>query len=236
MPLPEGWVDLIGNVPPIGTDGACTICHGVANKGWTTCFKCARRWSLQPGFDRIRLVVPCSVVVGGSDWYRAVYTYKAGSFDAYAEVLSSVLSVWLSRNGRRVTTALGSRPTFVTVVPSRRVEHPTPLWEVVSALPELRPILRRLLRYRPGAVRPPSRDIVITDHFEVLENVDDGVVVLFEDTWVSGQTPVGAALALIQAGAVAVAVVPIARMVYPDTPSATYQAATKAPYTASWPK
>lgn len=236
MTLPPGWVDLVGNVPLVGTDGACSTCHGAANTGWATCYKCGQLWSPQPGFERVKLVVPCSVAVGDSDWYRAVYTYKAGSFDVYAEVLSSVLSTWLHINGRRVTSALGGKPDLVTVVPSKRVDHPTPLWEVVHGLPALRPKLRQLLRYRPGAARPTSRDTVISDQFDVVEDVTNRAIVLIEDTWVSGQTPVGAALALTEARAASVAVIPIARMVYPDTMSTAYEAAIRPPYTATWPK
>lgn len=236
MALPAGWVDLVGNVPPAGTEGACAICHGVASAGWETCFKCGRVWSAQPGFERIRLVVPCSVAVGDSAWYRAVLTYKAGSFDQYAEVLSSVLSTWLSSNGTRVTQALGRKPDAITVVPSKRVDHPTPLWEVVHGLPGLRTRLRQTVGYRAGTVRPTDRDTVISDHFEVVEDVVGKAIVLVEDTWVSGQTPVSTALALAAAGAESIVIIPIARMVYPDTSSPAYAAAIEPPYTPRWPK
>lgn len=236
MALPAGWDGLVGNVPPSSTEGTCSICHGVASAGWDTCFKCGQRWSTQQGFSRVKLVVPCSVAEGDSDWYRAVLSYKAGSFNTYAEVLSSVLSTWLHLNGRRVTEALGSKPDMVAVVPSKRVDHPTPLWEVVHGLPELRPRLQRVLNFRTGAVQPASRDTVISDQFDVLVDVADQSIVLVEDTWVSGQTPVSAALALAAAGASSIAILPIARMVYPDTMSAAYAAAAQPPYTAAWPK
>lgn len=234
MALPPGWVDFVGNVPPVGTEGACRICHGVAS-GWATCFKCGQVWSAQPGFERIRLVVPCSVAVGGSAWYRALYTYKAGSFDQYAEVLASVLSTWLSNNGIRITTALGRQPDVITVVPSKRVDHPAPLWEVAHAVPGLRDRLRRSIRYRPGTVRPADRETVISDHFEVIDDVLGKAIVLVEDTWVSGQTPISAALALAEGGAESIVVLPIARMVYPDTLSTAYAEAVQPPYRAAWP-
>lgn len=235
MALAPGWVDLVGNAPPVGTEGACVLCHGVT-AGWETCFKCGQVWSAQPGFERIRLVVPCSVAVGGSAWYRALYTYKAGSFDQYAEVLASVLSTWLSNNGSRITSALGRQPDSITVVPSKRVDHPAPLWEVAHGVPGLRGRLSQTIRYRPGTVRPPGRETVISDHFEVIGDVAGKAIVLVEDTWVSGQTPVSAALALAEAGAESIVVVPIARMVYPDTLSPAYSAAIQPPYTAAWPK
>jgi predicted amidophosphoribosyltransferase len=203
---------------------------------WERCYKCARIWSAHPGFDRVRLIVPCSVAVGDSPWYRAVYHYKAGSFDLYARVLSSVLSTWVAANGRQVTTELGRRPDLVTIVPSKQIDHPTPLWEVVHGVPELRGRLSRVLAYRGDAVRPTNRELVISDSFEVLQDVTGLTVVLIEDTWVSGQTPVSAALALSTAGADAVAVIPIARMVYQETLTQSFESAIQPPYRTDWPK
>lgn len=236
MALPAGWDGLVANVPPAGTDGACELCHGVVPGDWPKCFKCGQIWSQQSGFDRIRLIVPCSVAVGGSPWYRAVYQYKAGSFDHYGNVLSEVLSTWLASNAARVSMALGRQPDVISVVPSKQSNHPTPLWHVVSAIPGLRDRLERSLRYRPGSTRPASREVVIADQFELLTDVTGKAVLIVEDTWVSGQTPISAALALANAGAEAVALVCIARMVYPDTLSADYLAATATPYNPAWPK
>lgn len=236
MALRPGWEHLIGPVPPVGTTGACGLCHGAVVGEWERCYKCHWIWSLQPGFDRVRAVVPCSVAVEDSPWYRAVYHYKAGSFDMYAEVLSSVLSTWLAANGKNVSTELGRKPDLVTIVPSKQKAHPTPLWEVVHGVPELRSRLKRVIAYRDDAVRPTNRDLVIAQNFEVIEDVSGKAVVLIEDTWVSGQTPVGAALALSRAGANSIALIALARMVNQDTLTPQFELASQPPYRTDWPK
>lgn len=234
MALPEGWLHEIWNVPPVGTVGACEVCHGVANLGWDACYPCENRWTAQSGWDTVKLVLPCSVAVGSGDWYRALFQYKQGQFDLYAPVLGGVLGMWLDAFGPRVSLTLGAKPDIVTVVPSKRSQHPTPLWQVAYALPGIRPQLRPTLRY--VGQRPTSRRIAITDRFEVIEDVEGKNVLLIEDTWVTGQTSISAALALAEAGCLSIAILPIARMIYPDQASPDYTTAAEPPYTPRWPK
>jgi predicted amidophosphoribosyltransferase len=236
MTLPQEWRDRIWNVPPVGTSGACRICHGVVSPTHQTDYKCGQVWSHQPGYFRIRLIVPCSVAVADSDWYRALQTYKAGSFDQYAPLLANVLSEWLAVNGRNVTSQLGHKPDLVTVVPSKKVPHPAPLWDVLKSIPGLQSRLTQTLTHQSGQGVGTGRDTVISEQFTSIEDVNGKAIVLIDDTWVTGQTSVGAALALAAAGAAHIAIITLARMVYPDSYTAEYEEAAFPPHQPSWPK
>lgn len=124
----------------------------------------------------------------------------------------------------------------MTVVPSKKVPHPAPLWEVAHGIPGLRQRLAPALRHTGNGFPSDGRDSVISDQFEVIENVDSKTIVLIEDTWVSGQTPISAALALTEAGAESIALISIARMVYEDTYTPEYEEAAQPPYIPRWPK
>lgn len=235
--LSAEWRDKILNVPHADTLGACKICHGAISPTWDTCYKCGWIWSVQPGYHRIKVIMPCSVALGGSDWYRALLTYKTGNFPQYGELLATVLSDWLKAHGTRVSALLGRRPDVVTIVPSKKVPHPAPLWDVVNGITGLRPRLAPTLRHTGNTTTMTGRrDSILTDEFETIIDVDGKAVALIDDTWVSGQTAIGAALALASGGAESIALITVGRMVYPDAPTPEYEETSQPPYEPRWAK
>ena len=229
------WADEIKNVPPEGTFGSCQVCLGVPpSPQFEKCFKCGMVWTHQPLFDRLTLIAPCSVAISGTPWYSAVYNYKAGQMKDKAPLLVMVLHNWLLNHWERVETALGGEPGRVMVVPSRKRAFPTPLGRVVEAVFQA-PLDQRVV-YKEGSQRP-KRDVPDVGSFDVTEPVAGSRILLIEDTWVGGQTAVSTALALAAKDAEAIALVSIARMVYPDSMTPEYQQETEGPIDFSrWPR
>lgn len=229
------WANEIRTVPSEGTDGSCKVCLGVTSgPGYDTCFKCGRHWRNHPFFGRVRLVVPCTVAVAGTPWYTAMRSYKDGQFSHFAPVLAVVLNNWVVAQWGQLTHSLGGPPDLLMVVPSRRRSFPTPLLRVVEAAFVSSPDQR--LTHVAEAVRP-LRDQLDVGSFEVEGDLTGLSVLLIEDTWVGGQTAISSAIALAQAGASSVAVVSIARMVYPDSMSSDYEAGAGVPINFDhWPR
>jgi hypothetical protein len=107
---------------------------------------------------------------------------------------------------------------------------------VVNALPGLRANLVQTLRWKSEGIPPVDRETLISDRFEATADVGGKSILLIEDTWVTGQTPVSAAISLAEAGAASIVILPIARMVYPETMSPDYATAAQPPFVAGWPK
>lgn len=222
---------IISNVPDDDTRGCCRICFGTCNPSYgATCYKCGRLWPSQyPDFaSSCDLIVPCTVARSPGEWYNTVWNYKQGAYERLGPRLSAVLDGWLKANKHHVKQALGGSPDVVTVVPSSTREMPTALYRVVENT-VLGPMLIDAIRFLDGAPRPHHRALR-PDSLETTADVVDAKVIIIEDTWVSGATPLSAAMAVRRDGAERIALIPIARMAEQSPMTDEYQNAAEPPW------
>ncbi|MGH9054017.1 MAG: phosphoribosyltransferase [Acidimicrobiia bacterium] len=147
---------------------------------------------------------------------------------------------WLQEHHGRVSAALDGTPEVVAVVPSTRQGLPTPLFRVVAALEDLRPLLHPAVTFRGGYEfsEDRRRAELTPDAFDADDSVLSGRrVLLVEDTWVSGARALSAAIAVRRASPRSLALVSIARMVYPDAMTPEYEQAADRPVDfGRWPR
>jgi hypothetical protein len=158
-------------------------------------------------------VFPMSAAINPSLWYGRLFRYKAGEPES-GRVLTAVAHCWITAHLETISSELGGEPTLMTIVPSKRegvTFRVQPLRRAIADLPDPPAPLVQLLEMVPGAAVP--RNTYRPEAFEAVRDVRRHRVLLIEDSWVSGATPLSAAGAILQAGAAAVAVVPIARVV-----------------------
>lgn len=225
------WAPEIRTVPNETTYGACRVCLGTCG-GYPTCYKCGKLWTPHAEFaGACDLIVPCTVAVSPGPWYTAMLQYKwSGQWNTYAPALASVLWAWLNEHWVDLANVLGGPPTLVTVVPSRSDPMPTPLYRIAMAQPTLGGLLSAAISYDSSAVEGEwKRKSLEPDAFKVSSDVEGERVLLLEDTWVTGSTPLSAAIAARRTGAASLALVPIARMVYQDAMTDPYRVAASAP-------
>lgn len=228
-------VALFANVPHVSNDFVCNACLGPVT-GFSQCYACNRLFTAAPGAltDRI---VPVTSALSPSPWYTRLQNYKTGH-PAYAWVLIALLDRYLAAHTDEIVGVLGGLPDIFTIVPSKRgasFENQM-LARVVNAVPSRTWPLESLLTFNVGASIP--RQTYRPGAFSVTRDVSGRRVVLVEDSWVSGGTPLSAAGALHEAGAT-VMVLPIARVVdnpkyWDDHP---YIAQMSEPYEVErWPR
>ena len=177
------------------------------------------------------LIVPCTVAVSPGRWYTAMLQYKwSGQWTKYGPVLASVLWAWLDEHWVDLANSLGGSPTLVTVVPSRSDPMPTPLYRIAKAQPTLKGLLSAAISYDSSAVKGEWKQKSLEpDAFNVSSEVAGERMLLLEDTWVTGSTPLSAAIAARRAGVASLALMPIARMAYKDDMTEPYRLAASAP-------
>lgn len=241
----QAWIPRVRQVPSVTTPSTCRICLGPTSPGYNTCFVCEFKWSAHPGFHgACDLIVPATVAVQPSDWYSAVRQYKSGAvnFQTFAPALAVVLREWLSSHSPEIGTALGGSPDLVAVVPSRNTPPPTPLYRVAGWAVRNTPALAGC-DVSPdavtfvGSVPPAKHKHLYPDSLQAAAAAAGRRVLLVEDTWVSGSTALSAAIALRRSGAIGVALISIARMVYDDGMTPDYEQAAVAPIDFThWPR
>jgi len=173
-------------------------------------------------------------------WYTRLWTYKTGRFKEYGPVIASLALSFLAQHQTQLRALLGGTAGVVTIVSSKRGVKFTdqPLRKALSLVDPLRNALCQTLSYM-GAVGSRRFEYFPQD-FEPGPNPVAGKrVLLLEDAWVTGSTPISSAAALLREGAAAVAVVPLARVVdsvfWPD--SHPYREAMTRPYDlGAWPR
>lgn len=197
-----------------------------------TCYKCGMEWTHHPEFTgACDLIVPCTVAVSPGSWYTAMRQYKlSGMWSTYGSAIAAVLWAWLEEHWGDLTNALGGDPTVVAVVPSRSRPMPTPLYRIAEAQPRLQSLMTTAVSYDRSAVSGTwKHGSLQPDAFNVNDIVAGERVLLLEDTWVTGSTPLSAAIAVRRANPETLALVPIARMVYQSGMSGTYGSAASVP-------
>jgi hypothetical protein len=153
-----------------------------------------------------------TTVVNPGPWYTRLSTYKTFDF-AKGDLLTAVVSLFLKSNEANIAAILGGPPALTTIVPSTSgiTYALQPLRRTLARSPELDNRMTECLTYVTG--QQTQRRIYTPEVFRASIDVVGERVVLIEDTWVTGATATSAAGALIEAGAVSVCLLPIARIV-----------------------
>jgi hypothetical protein len=147
-----------------------------------------------------------------STWYSALWTYKGGQFHEHGPTIGALTYRWLRAHRRDLEDLLDGPIDYLTIVPSKRGKETyatQPLRLALSLVPAMGKRVKETLRCdRPLTTRLADYDPSV---FETVRDVAGDRIILIEDTWISGATALSAAGNLIEAGAAAVVVVPIAR-------------------------
>lgn len=196
---------------PRGGPAVCAVCRGPAGPGYARCYQCGRHDLLGPGL-LADAVVPICYAVKGTAFAADLWRYKAWPAPSAAARTSllALLLTFLHDHGACVWRQAGMPPPGrLAVVPAGGGRPgPHPLLELTA--PYLRlPVTR--LAIRPGEQgRDPS-----ASRFQAERTGPGAVVLLLDDTWVSGASAQSAAAALKRAGARRVAVVVLGRHIDP---------------------
>ncbi len=179
----------------------CAGCHALFNRA-----------APSPPFALRTATVPMTTVVNPGPWYTRLSTYKTFDFPK-GDLLTAVARLFLISNEGNLAGLLGGAPTLTTIVPSTSgISYADqPLRRTLARSPELNEQLTEGLTYIKG--RQTKRRAYTPDVFRASIDVVGARVVLIEDTWVTGATAISAAGALLAAGALSVALFPIARIV-----------------------
>jgi hypothetical protein len=107
---------------------------------------------------------------------------------------------------------------------------PTPLFRIAAAQPILTNLLTDAISFRDEPSTTEWKQTSLEpDEFEVSDDVQGQRVLLIEDTWVTGSTPLSAAIAVRRRDPAAIALIPVARMVYEDAMTDDYRIGASAP-------
>jgi hypothetical protein len=192
----------------------CQECFGPVD-GYRRCYSCNRLFSGGAPDVLSGITVPMTIVINPSPWYSRLKGYKAGMAREYRPVVASLAYAYMATHFDAIAHLLGGPPDAIAITPSKG-RHPDgahPLRDTLALVaPELLPIMEPV-RY-VGADAAPRGEYV-PERFEAsLDQVVGGRFILVEDVWVSGRTCLSTAGAMLEAGAVAVVVLPIARLVH----------------------
>ncbi len=202
-----------GQVPQEGQANVCRLCLGAVSGTYDRCFNCNEllRRSQAPQSLQGR-VIPMSIARNPGTWYSILQSYKKGAWQEYAPVVASLAYEWLTVHTFDVESLLGGPIDLFTIVPSKRagVTYDSQLLRL--ALSIVTPIAERMA-VTLKCVNPAAygRTKYSPEIFETLPVAAGKRIVLIEDTWITGATAVSAAGALLNGGARAVVITPIAR-------------------------
>ena len=236
-------------MPAAGNDFVCHYCLGPVTN-YPQCWGCHELFQrvhksgddflMVPG-ELTDTFVPMSTALKPSPWYTYLLQYKNGLLDAYGPILAAVAYTFLSEHEDDIAALLGGPPTCVTVVPSTRgFSHAEqPLVKALSLIAPLKEQLEYTLDHVPGSS-------VDRWHYNPAAfaagptSVEDERILLVEDAWITGATPISAAGALLRDGAASVAIVALARVVnegFLSDPKHPYRQGMEVLYDpAAWPR
>lgn len=180
-----------------------------------------------------------SVALNPSTWYSFLFTYK-GAEPERGAALASLAYQFLSSNGQAIRAKLGGDIDVITIVPSKRgvTYSSQPLRRALALVGPIRDLLGHTLTHKPATKLAHTQyDSAI---FEAgPDPVNGRRVALIEDTWITGATSLSAAGALLDLGAAAVLILPVAREVktgWWEAKAPQYCAAAREPHTLEWPR
>ncbi|MDQ3698473.1 MAG: hypothetical protein M3373_10700 [Gemmatimonadota bacterium] len=151
-----------------------------------------------------------SSALNPSPWYTRLSTYKRGQLEL-GDLIVALTCLFLRAHEGEIEELLGGPMSYLTIVPSTRglPFEDQPFRRTLARVEWLKQRLVKTLDHRQGHAvdrRDYTPDAFRADPAAVGERI-----VLLEDTWVTGAKAISAAGALLAAGAVSVAVFPIAR-------------------------
>ncbi len=184
-------------------------------EGYIHCASCYKLFRQNPVPHELRsAVVPLTTVLKPSPWYTQLYTYKRGNARENMPVIASLGHAYFVQNETRIRNALGGTPNLFTVVPSKRgIDFGSqPLARAFGMIQPQRIEMSEVMSYE-GAQNDRRFAYFPEDFSVVTPLVRNQRVLLIEDAWVTGATTISAAGALLDAGAIAVAVLVLGRVV-----------------------
>jgi predicted amidophosphoribosyltransferase len=210
----DPYIAAYRRVPPIG-DGVCGVCHRGVRSGAERCYSCnvTTRQVTMP----VQEILPISLYEVPDQVWSILRNYKDSRVQQVREQLSTVVAATIARFTRRhwrcIIRMVGGEPSIVTTVPSTGGRMPPhPLVEAVQRSALLNPLHHDLLHL--GDV--PLRRLRASDRgFVSKYSLRGHRVLLVEDTFTSGTRTQSAASALRLAGADAVGVLVVGRVIEP---------------------
>ena len=208
----EQHLGSLGRVLSVTSGSTCTACLGpVSNHD--LCYACNELWRRKGApWSLADKILPMSSALNPGLWYTWLQTYK-GYHQERGDLLAALVYEYTQAHRASIDALLGGSPTLWTIVPSKRGHTfvSQPFCRALCRVTTIANTLTQTLSLRTGErvdrreFRPQAFDCVI--------DVGDQRVLILEDTWVTGATAVSAAGALMSAGAAAVAIMPVARMI-----------------------
>lgn len=201
---------LLGAVPEIVWGETCDECFGIVSN-YSRCWACKRLFDAAPSELR-GMMVPMSTARNPSPWYSKLVGYK--HFEGENQLAVAALShLFVVSHQGRIETLLGGAIDAITIVPSTRGKtfENQPLRHTLERSPFFRGKIVPLVSYRTGTTVP--RQTYTPGAFPCSRDARGARILLVEDTWVSGSTAVSTAGALVEAGARAVVIATVARLV-----------------------
>jgi hypothetical protein len=210
----DPYLEIYRRLPPAGP-GVCQVCHSGPNPGYRICRSCAQ--VMRQVSTPTSLVLSISLTRLNTQLQQYLRDYKDGR-DGVGGLGGTVLAATLGRFATRhwacICSRIGGSVDVVTTVPSSDGRPgPHPLLSLVDHSRQLQPLHQMLLQ--PAAVH--------IDHgqaddraFDVVRAIDAARVLLVDDTFTTGARAQSAASSLARAGAKAVAVLTIGRVIDPD--------------------
>lgn len=174
--------------------------------------------------------------ISPSPWFYRLYTYKRFRPE-YCKILGGLTWAYLENHRDEIAELLGEEPSVTTIVPSTRGDSYAEqrFREALCMVPPMREELTQALRHVEGT-EVPHREYNPDAFAPGPTNVEGEVVLLLEDTWITGATAVSAAGALFREGARSVAILPLARSSREDCDE-TYREAMDREYNLGhWPR
>jgi predicted amidophosphoribosyltransferase len=208
-----GWTDDLGSVPSVAHDFVCNYCLGPVSK-FRQCFGCHSVFHKAGAPRQLRSrVVPMTSALNPSRWYSALSNYKKFQPDL-KRVLASVAHHFIARNTNNVRALLGGHPDIITVVPSKRglQFEEQPLARALRLVDPIAEKLKHTLVHVSGQ-SVPHQGFNADAFGPGPVRVAGKLVLLVEDSWVSGATAVSAAGTLLALGAKDVLIAPVARVI-----------------------
>lgn len=236
----------LGQVQPHSHQWVCGCCKGPRNPPWEYCAGCAKLRNAGAPEALMAQVAPMSIAPRPGAWYNRLVRYKGG-YPEYRAHLAVLAWSFLNEHAERIAGLLAGEHTAIAPVPSKRGKTfaSQPLRQAISMVRPIRELLINALTFVPS---PDVTDLRHSYYPFCFDPGPDQVgghrILLIEDTWVTGATALSAAGALLDHGAAAVVILPMARVLdlpfwqaSGNTYVAKVEGPTREPFTMSrWPK
>lgn len=192
----------------------CPNCCGPMRPGFNECYGCRRLWGQAPS-ELFGHIVPVTTSPEGGAWYSALVSYKHTDKSRWP-LMATITGAFMEVHRGDMADLLGGDSELLCVVPSTRGAggEKQPLFQVAKlistrgdGLPQARAVLAH-------AGHPKRRNAYNPKMFTVVKRnlVRGRRILLLDDSWASGATMVSAAGALLDARAMSVVLLPIARL------------------------